>query len=254
MKQAGRRRTAIVTGASYGIGAATAVALAGDGFDVAVTDLTVATLAGTVAAVAAAGGRAVPIALDLRSEDSIAAAFASALGAFGTLDVLVNNAGVTQRKSALDVTRAEWDQVIAVNVTGTFFMCRQMGRHLIGTGRPGAIISISSTHGVLGYPEQSVYGISKGAISQMMRMLAIEWAPHGVRVNAVAPGRTDTPSPARQLSATDPVRRERALVRIPMRRFGTANEIAGLVAYLASPRADYITGQTVLIDGGLAAW
>jgi NAD(P)-dependent dehydrogenase (short-subunit alcohol dehydrogenase family) len=254
MAPADRRGAAIVTGASYGIGSASALALARKGFDVAVSDLTVETLAETVAAIRNFGRRAFAVALDLRSTDGIASAFSEVTRACGPVDVLVNNAGVTLRGPALEVTRAQWDEVIAVNATGTFFMCQQMGRHLIGAGRPGAIISIASTYAVVGQPGQAAYGVTKAAVSQMTRMLAIEWAAHGVRVNAVAPGRTDTPSPARQASARDPVRREQALARIPMRRFGKSEEIGGLVAYLASPQASYITGQTILIDGGLTAW
>jgi len=252
--QPARRKVAFVTGASYGIGAACARALARDGFDVAVSDLTVATLADSEAAIVGAGRRAFPVALDLRSQESVAGAFAAVLEAFGGVDALVNNAGVTQRRPALDITRAQWDEVLSVNVTGTFLMSQQMGRHLIGAGKTGTIISISSTHGVVGYPEQSVYGVSKAAVSQMTRMLAIEWAGRGVRVNAVAPGKIDTPSPARQASVADPVRVKRMLERIPLGRFGTSEEVAALVAYLAGPQAGYITGQTLLLDGGVTAW
>jgi NAD(P)-dependent dehydrogenase (short-subunit alcohol dehydrogenase family) len=252
MAQPDTARTAIVTGASYGIGAATAIGLAQDGFDVAVTDLAVGDLAATLGRIAATGRSAVSVALDVRSQDSVEQAFQTAIAAFGQLDVLVNNAGVPNLgKAAVDVTRAEWDNVLAVNLTGTFFMAQAMGRYLIGTGRPGVIISLASTHGLVGFARASAYGIAKAGISHMTRMLAIEWAGHGIRVNAVAPGTTETPSRAPRLA--DPEHRARMLGRIPAGRFGTAEEMAAAVRYLASPQASYITGQTLVLDGGLTA-
>lgn len=252
MAQPDGTRTAMVTGASYGIGAATAVGLAEDGFDIAVTDLAVDSLADTVGRIAATGRRAVPVALDVRAQDSVERAFAAATAALGPLDVLVNNAGVPNLgKPAVDVTRTDWDNVLAVNLTGTFFMAQAMGRHLIGAGRPGVIISLASTHGLVGFANTSAYGITKAGISHMTRMLAIEWAGHGIRVNAVAPGTTETPSRAPRLA--DPTHRARMLNRIPAGRFGTAEEMAAAVRYLASPQAAYITGHTLVLDGGLTA-
>jgi NAD(P)-dependent dehydrogenase (short-subunit alcohol dehydrogenase family) len=252
MAQSDTTRTAMVTGASYGIGAATAVGLAEDGFDVAVTDLAVDSLADTLGRIAATGRRAVPVALDVRVQDSVERTFAAAVAALGPLDVLVNNAGVPNLgKPVVDVTRAEWDNVLAVNLTGTFFMAQAMGRHLIGAGRPGVIISLASTHGLVGFANTSAYGITKAGISHMTRMLAIEWAGPGIRVNAVAPGTTQTPSRAPRLA--DPTHRARMLGRIPAGRFGTAEEMAAAVRYLASPQASYITGHTLVLDGGLTA-
>jgi 2-deoxy-D-gluconate 3-dehydrogenase len=248
---ASQRRTAFVTGASQGIGAAIAVALARDGYDVAVSSTHPEKLAGTLAAVAAAGAKAVPVALDVRSQASIEQAMAQVLETCGHLDVLVNNAGVPLRKPALELSAGEWDTVIGVNLTGTFFMSQQMGRHLVKGGRPGSIISIASTHGLVAMDQRSAYGIAKAAVMQMTRMLAIEWADHRIRVNAVAPGRVDTPSRAGSLA--EPGYRDKALGRIPLQRFGTAEEVAGAVRYLASPEAAYITGQTLVLDGGLTA-
>jgi NAD(P)-dependent dehydrogenase (short-subunit alcohol dehydrogenase family) len=247
------RPRAFVSGASYGIGAATAVALARDGFDVAVSELRPDDLTVTVKAITEAGGRAVPVALDLRSLSSIQHAMGEVLAAFGGLDALVNNAGVPLTRSAVEVSESEWDDVLGVNLRGTFFLSQQMGRHLIGSGRPGSITSIASTHGVVGIADRSTYGIAKAGIIQMTRMLAIEWARHGIRVNAVAPGTVETPSRA-AVYAADPQRRELMINRVPLRRFGTADEMAAAVCYLASPRAAYITGQTLLVDGGLTAY
>jgi NAD(P)-dependent dehydrogenase (short-subunit alcohol dehydrogenase family) len=246
-----RRPAALVTGATQGIGAASALALARAGYDVAITDLRLADLGPTLKALGETGVRVAAVALDLRLRASIAAGFAEIASDLGALDVLVNNAGVTLRKDALEVTEAEWREVIDVNLTGTFFMCQQMGRHLVAAKRPGAIVSIASSHGIVGFAGRSAYGISKGAIVQMTRMLAIEWAGHAIRVNAIAPGTVETPSRAQFLA--DPEARARMLGRIPLGRFGLAEEVAAAVRYLAGPDAAYITGQTLLVDGGLTA-
>jgi 2-deoxy-D-gluconate 3-dehydrogenase len=146
--------------------------------------------------------------------------------------VLVNNAGVNLRRRAADVTPSEWDAVMDTNVTGTFFLTQQAGRHWIAGGRPGCVVNIASTHGLVGAAERSTYGISKAAIIHMTKMLAIEWAGHGIRVNAIAPGRMETDSPS---------------------RLATAEEVAAAVCWLASPTAASVTGHTLVIDGGLTA-
>jgi NAD(P)-dependent dehydrogenase (short-subunit alcohol dehydrogenase family) len=243
---------AFVTGASYGIGAAAAAGLAEDGYDVAITDLREKDLAATAAAVAKAGGRALPLVLDLREQRMVEEAFAAAVAAFGGVDLLVNNAGVPLSKPAVEVSRAEWEAVLAVNLTGTFFISQQLGRHLIAAGRPGAIVSVASTHGTVGFPGAAAYGIAKAGISHMTRVLAIEWAPHQIRVNAIAPGTTETPSRAAMLA--NPERRAVMLNRIPLKRFGQPEEMAAAIRYLASPAASYITGQILLLDGGLTAY
>jgi NAD(P)-dependent dehydrogenase (short-subunit alcohol dehydrogenase family) len=245
------KKSAFVTGASQGIGAAVALALARDGFDVAISSTRPEKLDDVVSKVRAAGARAVPVALDVREQQSIERAMAQAIAACGRLDVLVNNAGVPIRRLAVDVTPAEWDEVLAVNLKGTFFMSQQMGRHLVQGGRPGCIVSIGSTHGLVGLAQRSAYGIAKAGVMHMTRMLAIEWAEHRIRVNAVAPGRVDTPSRAGSLA--EPGYRDAALARIPLRRFASAEEVAGAVSYLVSPEASYITGQTLVLDGGLTA-
>jgi NAD(P)-dependent dehydrogenase (short-subunit alcohol dehydrogenase family) len=245
------RQTALVTGASYGVGAATALALAGAGFALAVSARRSENLAQTMAKLAATGARVVPLVLDLNSQSSIERAMADVIAAFGRLDLLINNAGGNLRKLAVDVTSADWDAVVATNLRGAFFLSQQLGRHLIANGRPGAIVNIASTHGLVGAAERSVYGISKGALIQMTRMLAIEWAAYGIRVNAVAPGRLDTPSPSRAARTGDPDYMAAMRARIPLNRLATAEEVADAVCYLATPQAASITGQTLVLDGGV---
>jgi NAD(P)-dependent dehydrogenase (short-subunit alcohol dehydrogenase family) len=252
MAQKPRRRTAFVTGASTGIGAAIAVTLAQQGWDVAIAATRLQRLADTAQQVKATGSRMVQVALDLRSPASVSAAAAKVFKAFGHLDALVNNAGVTLRKSALEVTADEWDAVMRTNLRGTFLLCQQAGRRWIRQGQPGCIVNIASAHGVVGFPNRLVYGVSKAGLIHMTRMLAIEWADHHIRVNAVAPATVDTPSRAKAFA--DPGRKKAMLDRIPLHRFATAREVAEAVCYLAGPQSAYITGQTLLLDGGLTSY
>ncbi len=242
---------ALVTGASYGVGAAAALALARDGFDVAVTATKIANLAATAKALEALGARVVPAVLDLRDEAGIAQVAGEIIAALGRLDVLVNNAGANLRKDATDVTPQEWDAVMAVNLRGAFFVTQQVGRHLIAAGRGGCIVNITSTYALVGAAERSTYGISKAALVGMTRMLAVEWGKHNIRVNAVAPGRLVTPSPSRAGKGADPAYMEAMLKRIPLQRQAGVEEVAAAVAYLASPAAASMTGQVLVLDGGL---
>lgn len=249
----GARRTAFVTGASSGIGAATALALARDDFDVAISATHVENLAKTIGKLGNPGVRVLPVELDLESQASIEQSMRTVIDAFGRLDVLVNNAaGVLYRSSVVDTRRDDWDKAIATLLSGPFFMCQQMARQLIAAKRPGCIINIASTHGLVGFPGRSAYGISKAAVMHMTRMLAIEWAEHGIRVNAVAPGSTATEANA-SLQA-DPKILSMLLARIPLRRVGAADEIGAAVRYLACPQASYLTGQTLVVDGGVTSY
>jgi NAD(P)-dependent dehydrogenase (short-subunit alcohol dehydrogenase family) len=207
----------------------------------------------TVAAIGDAGGRAFAEPLDLRDQASVENAVAAAAAAFDGLDVLVNNAGVpSPGKAAIDVSRAEWEANIAFNLSGTFFMTTAFGRYLIGRRRAGCVVSLASTHGAVGFAGTAGYGISRAGISHMTRILAVEWAPQNVRVNAIAPGTTVMES--RRPMLQDPERYATTLNRIPLRRFGDPAEMAGEIRYLVSPLASYITGQTLLLDGGLTAY
>jgi NAD(P)-dependent dehydrogenase (short-subunit alcohol dehydrogenase family) len=251
-QHADNRRTAFVTGASYGIGAAVALALARDGFDLAVSARDPTRLADTCSKIEAAGARALRVSVDIRSLESIHAVFETVLGHFGGLDVLVNNAGVPLQKSTLEITPSDWDDVMNTNVDGTFFMSQTFARRLVAAKRPGLIVNITSAHGfVVTRPGRVAYGVSKAAVDHMTRMLAVEWAAHGIRVNSVAPGRVDTKSPGRARNAADPKYIEAALAQIPLKRFCTMEDVAGAVSWLASPGAAYVTGHTLLLDGAV---
>jgi NAD(P)-dependent dehydrogenase (short-subunit alcohol dehydrogenase family) len=245
-------RRALVTGAAGGLGAAIALGLARDGFDLAVTSRNVERLAATLAAIKAMGRQVVPITLELRSASSVEQAVAEAVEVLGGVDVLVNNAGITARTPAVDIKLEEWEDVMRVNATGALLMSQQMARHLVAGKRAGCIINIASTHGLIGFAQRLSYGTSKGALIQMTRMLAIEWASHGIRVNAIAPGTAETASRLEYFAA-NPAVRDAMIRRVPSGRFCTPDEIAGAVCYLASPAAAYVTGQTLIVDGGLTA-
>ena len=242
--------TALVTGTSTGIGRVIALALARAGYDLAVTEIEAERLRDLLDEPDLQGRKVVPVALDLASPESIASAFEQAAAALSHIDLLVNNAGRALIKPAIEVTRAEWDALMSVNLTGTFFLTQQFGRHAIAR-RSGCVVTIASTHGMTGIAGRAVYGIAKAGLIQMTRMLAIEWAAHNVRANAIAPATVLTPSRADMLSA--PEARARMLARIPSGRFVTPEEVAAAVVYLASPEAASITGQVLAIDGGLTA-
>jgi NAD(P)-dependent dehydrogenase (short-subunit alcohol dehydrogenase family) len=245
-------RRAFITGTSAGLGRAIAIALAREGYDLALTELDIAMLKNTLADPAIAGRKVVSIALDLRRQDSIKAAFERAAQELGGLDLLVNNAGRALVRPAVEVSDAEWDDVIDTNLKGAFFLSQLFGRHCIANKRPGAIVSVASTHGMIGIPDRSVYGISKAGLIQMTRMLAIEWAGKNIRVNAVAP--TTVLTESRQQMLSDPKLRADMLSRIPTGRFATPEEVAAAVVYLASPGAASVTGHTLMVDGGLTAY
>jgi NAD(P)-dependent dehydrogenase (short-subunit alcohol dehydrogenase family) len=242
-----------VTGASYGVGAATALALARAGHDLAITATHTDNLRDTVASLADTGARVVPLALDLRAQDQIMRVFGEALAGLGRIDALVNNAAVNLRRLALDVSPDDWDAVIDTNTRGTFFLCQQAARHWIGQKQPGCIVNVASAHAFVGAAERSTYGISKAAIVHMTKMLAVEWGDHGIRVNAVAPGRMQTGSPSRADKGADPAYIGKMLARIPLHRLATAEEVASAITWLAGAEAGSVTGQTIVLDGGLTA-
>ncbi len=245
------RPVAVVSGASVGIGQAIAVKLSDLGYDLVLSSLPGDSLDATEKMVSERGSSFFSCYSDLSNVKSIHELFIKAKREFGSLSVLVNNAAAPLHKPALTVTEKEWDFVVDVNLRGTFFMCQEMGRHLKNESRPGRIVNISSTHGLVALNGRSTYGITKAGIIHMTRMLAIEWADLGIRVNAVAPATISTPS--REAVFASSGTRDMMVGRIPLKRFGTSEEVACAVGYLVSIEADFLTGQTIVLDGGLTS-
>ena len=240
-------RVAVVTGAGQGIGRAIAVALAARGVRVVVTDRNTET--GTAVA-KEVGGDFLP--LDVSDPRAVAGVAGEVVRRFDRVDVLVNNAGIAHEDDALDVTDEVWHRVLDVDLTGTFVASREFGRHFVSR-RSGSIVNISSIAAFIGTnPEYHVaYDVAKAGVSQLARSLAVEWARYGVRVNAVAPGRTRTPI-LDTVGMDDPERMTQWIDQIPMGRLLEAEEIAAAVAFVALD-ATAMTGQTLLVDGGQIA-
>ncbi|MBU2867498.1 SDR family NAD(P)-dependent oxidoreductase [Pacificibacter marinus] len=243
-------KVALVTGAAYGIGAASALALARQGCDVAIMDVSEDMLAETMAALAQTAGRHAAFALDLRQPDKLAPVFNDIVKAMGQVDILVNNAGIQgARKPAVDISPKDWSDAISINLNASFFMAARTGQHLIERGAEGAVVNVTSAHGLVGVTNASPYAVSKAGLIHATKCLAAEWAPHGIRVNAVAPGPTTTKT--RVGAHNDPEKRKRVLSRVPMGRLGNAEDVAEAVCYLAGPHATFLTGQVLAIDGGV---
>jgi NAD(P)-dependent dehydrogenase (short-subunit alcohol dehydrogenase family) len=240
-------RVAVVTGAGQGIGRAIAVALAARGVRVVVTDRNTDT--GTAVAKEVGGDF---LSLDVADPRAVAAVAGEVVRRFDRVDVLVNNAGIAHEDDALDVTDEVWHRVLDVDLTGTFVASREFGRHFVSRGS-GSIVNISSIAAFIGTnPEYHVaYDVAKAGVSQLARSLAVEWARYGVRVNAVAPGRTRTPI-LDTVGMDDPQRMTQWIDQIPMGRLLEAEEIAAAVAFVALD-ATAMTGQTLLVDGGQIA-
>jgi NAD(P)-dependent dehydrogenase (short-subunit alcohol dehydrogenase family) len=246
-------KVALVTGAARGIGRATAIALAQAGADVALGLRDAAHVdAGEVGdAIRAAGRRALPLQMDVTRRREVSDAVAAAVRHFGRIDILVNNAGIGPPNPAEVVTEEDFDATVAVNLKGTFFVSQEVGRAMIAAGGGGRIVNLGSQAGAVALPTESVYCMTKAAIAHLTRCLAVEWAPHGINVNAVAPTFIRTPGTAKWLE--DEAFRRDLLTRIPLGRVGDPVDVAGAVVFLASPASAMVTGATLLVDGGWTA-
>ncbi|RYD35192.1 MAG: glucose 1-dehydrogenase [Verrucomicrobiaceae bacterium] len=242
-------KTAIVTGASRGLGKGFALTLARAGCDLAITARSVEDLAGTVAEIEALGRRVLPVALDVRDYDSIRAAGAQIVEHFGNIDILVNNAGCNRRKPALEVSWDDWNTVLDTNLRGTFFVSQAIAPSMIAAGK-GRIINIGSVTCVAGYAGLAPYGASRGGVKQLTMSLASDWGPHGITVNCLAPGWFKTAQNAVLYENHDWV--DYLCERIPLGRPGQPGDLDGTLLFLASDASVYVTGQTILVDGGIS--
>jgi NAD(P)-dependent dehydrogenase (short-subunit alcohol dehydrogenase family) len=241
-------RVVLVTGAGRGLGRPIANAMAARGAAVVACGRTEADLAGAVAEMQRRGADAAAVRMDVRDPRSVGAAVDAALGRFGRLDAVVNNAGISVRTPPEDVTPEQWDDLIRTNVSGPFFVAQAAARAMKARGG-GTIINIASVLGVRGHRVLAAYAISKGAVVHMTRALAAAWADHGIRVNAVAPGYIDSPLNAYRVGT--PLEDE-VLRATPLHRWGQVEDVATACVFLASPAAAFITGHVLFVDGGLS--
>jgi len=241
-------KTAIVTGAGTGLGQGMAVGLAEAGADIVLVDLT--NVDETKNMISKLGRRSIEIIADLSTTEPIAAIIEESLKVFGKIDILVNNAGIIRRTPAIDFSEKDWDDVMAVNTRTLFFLTQAVARDMMKR-KSGKIISVASLLSFQGGILVPSYAASKGAVAQITKALANEWAIHGINVNAIAPGymATNNTLPLRQ----DPVRSKAILERIPAGRWGTPEDLKGAVVFLASDASNYVNGHVLVVDGGWLA-
>src|SRR5690606_25477938 len=245
-----QNRIALVTGSTQGIGRGIAVRLAEAGADLVINGREDGEEAQeTLEQVRKLGRRACFIAANVGVVNECRRLVSEAVAQMGPLDILVNNAGLQKHCPFLDAEEAEYDQVLEVNLRGPFFLAQAFARHLRDSNRGGKVINISSVHEELPFPNFTSYCVSKGGLKMMMRNLAVELAPLGININNIAPGAIATPMNANLLN--NPVQLNALLKNIPLGRMGKPEDVAGLAAFLASADADYITGSTFYVDGGL---
>jgi NAD(P)-dependent dehydrogenase (short-subunit alcohol dehydrogenase family) len=242
-------KIALVTGASRGLGRHVALTLAQSGADVIVTARSIAALEEPRAKIEALGRRCVPLELEVTDRESIARMAADALAAWGRIDILVNNAGCNVRKPALDITWDDWNRVLDTNLRGPFFVAQAVAPSMIRQGW-GRIVNIGSLTAVFGYAGIGPYCASRGGIRQLTMSMADEWGRHGVTVNCLAPGWFKTDQTAVLYENAEWV--EYICDRLPLKRPGRIEELEGALLFLASDAASYVTGQTLLVDGGMS--
>lgn len=243
-------KVAVVTGASRGLGRAIAVALADAGAAVVLAARSRPHLDESAHAVAQAGGRALVVITDVSRYPEVEALMDRTVAELGRLDIVVNNSGIAKVTPLAELSPDDWQAVVGVNLTGVFHGCRAAARHLIPQ-RSGKVINLASVLGAVGLPGYTAYAASKGGVMALTRTLGVEWARHNIQVNAIAPGWFVTDM--NEAAFADPRTHDRLVGDVPARRTGRLEEIGPLAVYLASPASDFMTGQTIFLDGGHSA-
>jgi len=244
-------KVALVAGAGGGIGGAGAEALAREGAAVVCADVDGAAAEAAAARVRTAAGRAIAIPLDVRDRSAVDGAVAATVREFGRLDVLLDCAGVSHGGTFLDLDPAEWERVVAVNLTGMFHLGQAAARQMVRQGGGGSIINVTSQLAEVARPERAAYVASKGGGRSLTHAMALDLAPHGIRVNAIAPGPTLTN--LTRAGYADPERRRATIAQIPLGRLGDPQDLVGAILFLASDESRWATGSTVTVDGGYNA-
>jgi glucose 1-dehydrogenase len=241
-------KVALVVGAGGGIGGAGAQGLGREGAAVVCADIDTAAAEATAAQLRTAGHRAAALGLDVRDRSAVDSAVSAAVREFGRLDVLIDCAGVSHTAAFLDLDAREWERIIAVNLTGMFHLGQAAARQMVRQGGGGSIVNVTSQLAEVARPERAAYVASKGGGRSLTHAMALELAPQGIRVNAIAPGPTLTG--LTRASYTDPERRRATIAQIPLGRLGEPEDIVGAILFLASDESRWVTGSTVTVDGG----
>jgi NAD(P)-dependent dehydrogenase (short-subunit alcohol dehydrogenase family) len=243
---------ALVTGAGSGIGRATALRLAQQGCRIALLDIDAESVHGLAREIIESGGVAVSIGASVADPESVASAFAAMDAAFGGIDILINNAGITGNKSSLDLDCETWSRVIAINQSGTFYCAQQAGQRM-RAGAGGIIVNLASIYGLVAAPSRLAYGATKAAVVMMTKILAVEWAQHNIRVNCVAPGYVETPGTS-ALAQAGVIDLEALKRRTPQGRLAQPADVASAIVRFCDEEAAHVTGQVLAVDGGWSAY
>ncbi|MEE9584607.1 MAG: glucose 1-dehydrogenase [Candidatus Brocadiales bacterium] len=244
-----RGQVALVTGASKGLGKSMAMALAEAGADIVMVARGPVKLAEAEKEVADMGVRTLMIAADVTIPEDVEKVVNQALAKFGKIDILVNNVGTYTGKPIVESTTEDWSNLINTNLTSTYLCCRTVGKHMIERQR-GKVVNMAAAIGALGARNSAAYCASKGGVIQLTRALAVEWARYNITVNAIAPGTMETEITAKMLE--DPKVRKALESKVPMKRIGRPSDLTGTVVFLSASGSDYITGQTIFVDGGFS--